>query len=229
MCVLKRGTPALAEAVERGGVSVVAGARLARLLPHAQAEALARLTAGDTLPTVLAALEATPGAVRRFDDKRLNRAIAEIRRLLELRMSVFGSQGDGNANQALGLCQEVNDFVKRWQRDGPAAEARKDALGQPIPPRALPGFTTLAEIEFTCRDIRGLMRRVERLATQPGGRAIPLSAVLDLFSHANGALWNARCNVLCEGCRHGTPPLPDGCPVCRGSGWAPPPGTVLSR
>jgi len=227
--IVRRGTPALIEAVEQGGVSVAAGARLARLVPNAQAEGLARLTAGDRLPTVLAALEATPGAVPRFDDKRLDRLLAEVLRLLDLRMCVFNSQGDGNANEAVNLCRGGKDALRRWQRDGSAIERRTDALGQSIPPRALPGFTTLAEIEFTCRDIRGLMRRVERLATQPGGRAIPLSAVVDLFQHANGALWNARCNVLCEGCRHGTPPLPDGCPVCRGSGWAPPPGTVLSR
>jgi len=227
--IVRRGTPALIEAVEQGAVSVAAGARLARLLPHAQAEALRRLSTGDALPTVLAALEATPGAVRRFDDKRLDRILAEVVRLLGLRMFVFGSQGDGNANEALNLCRGVKDALRRWQRDGPASEARKDVLGRPIPPRALPGFTTLAEIEFTCRDILALIRRVERLANQPGGRAIPVNAVVDLFAHAHGALWSARCNTLCECSRLGLPPLPGGCPVCRGSGWAPLPGTVLSR
>ena len=53
--IVRRGTQALIEAVEQGGVSVAGGARLARLVPNAQAEALRRLTAGDTLPTVLAA------------------------------------------------------------------------------------------------------------------------------------------------------------------------------
>ncbi len=229
--IVRRGTPALIEAVEQGAVSVAGGARLARLVPNAQAEALRRLTDGETLPTVLAALEATPSAIRRFDDKRLNRAITEVLRQIDLRMCVLGSQGDGNANQARTLCQEVNYFVRRWQRDGPA-EARTDVLGHPIPPRALPGFMTLAEIEYTCRDISTLIRRVERLAGQPGGHAIPLNVVVDLFAHANGTLSSARCNTLCECSRLGLPPPLGGfpvCPVCRGSGWAPLPGTVLPR
>jgi hypothetical protein len=227
--IVRRGTTALIEAVEQGAVSVAAGARLARLLPNAQAEALARLAAGESVPIVLVALEATPSAIRRFDDARLNRAIAEVLRLLDLRMCVFGSQGDGNANQARTLCQEVKDALRRWQRDGPAGEARKDAIGRPIPPRALPGFGTLVEIEATCGDIGTMLRRVERLVTQPGGRAIPVSAVAELLRHANGALWNARANTLCESCRGGTVPFPGGCPICRGTGWAHPPGTLSSR
>jgi hypothetical protein len=224
--VLSFGTAALVEAVERGAVSVAAGARLARLRPEAQAEGLRRLAAREPLPTVLAALEANPGVMRRFDDNALNRRVAEVKRLLDLRRSVFGDTGD--ATQALGLWEAARDFLRRWQRDGPAAEARQDALGRPIPPKAVPGYQTLVEIETTCRDLVAMQRRVERLAGRPGGRAIPLNAVLDLLRRANGALWHARCNTLCPACLGYLPsPMPS-CPACGGSGWGLPLATCPS-
>jgi hypothetical protein len=227
--VLKGGIPALVEAVERGAVSTRAAARLVGLVPDKQAEAVRRLVAGEPLPTVLAALEATPDAIRRFDDERVLRLVAEVMRLIHLRIAVFSGASDGNANRALSMCQELRDALRRWRRDGPPNEERKDVTGRLIPPKALPGYMTLAEIEGTCRDISALIRRVERLAGQPGGRAIPVQPVAELLRRVSGALWDSRSTVLCPACRGYLPSPTPSCPICGGSGWALPSGVLPTR
>jgi hypothetical protein len=91
----------------------------------------------------------------------------------------------------------------------------KDAQGTPVPIRAVTAFEKAKQFEAVCREIDGIIRRVEELAKGPGGRLINLTAFDQHIRDAKGILWANRATHVCPYC-HGKK---DHCDCCKGEGW----------
>lgn len=90
-----------------------------------------------------------------------------------------------------------------------------DDEGSVIPAQAVEAFANRRNIESLCRDIDGLLRRIEEAAKAPGGRMIRMESVRQHLKDAKGTLWANRPTHVCPYCDG----KKDKCDCCKGEGW----------
>ncbi|HMF15040.1 MAG TPA: helix-turn-helix domain-containing protein [Gemmataceae bacterium] len=97
-----------------------------------------------------------------------------------------------------------------------AAEEWKDAEGELIPAKATIAFERAKHLVAICREMNGIVRRVEELAKGPGGRLVKFAGIFrPKMDEAKGHLWANRATHVCPYC-HGKK---DSCEHCKGEGW----------
>jgi hypothetical protein len=119
-------------------------------------------------------------------------------------------------------CAEVRNLSKERDpgddtelEEGAAQEQWLDAECESVPNKATIAFERAKEMAAICRQIDGIIRRVEELANGPGGRLLNFNSFRQQVGDAKGHLWANRPTHVCPYCRG----KKDRCECCNGEGW----------
>ncbi len=93
-------------------------------------------------------------------------------------------------------------------------EEVKDAVGKVVPEKALKAFADAATIGTLCRDLDGIIKRVEEMGRMDGGRMLHIVSQVQTLTNVRKSLWQGRATHLCPYCKgNGT------CEPCKSRGW----------
>jgi hypothetical protein len=215
--VLENGVRELVQSVEDGTITLSLAAKLASHETKRQGLAVAEIIAGRPVAETLAAAGIQDREPLSFDDKTLTQALAQLRKLLDLRASAFGP------NDAYRAARDHLDFaskaVSRWRTGGfnESVPLVHDARGRRAPLAVVPAFQTAEDIKIVCAQFDALAKQIEGLTRRPGGDLIQTQYVVGPLQKARKILWDAQAVEVCTFCS-GTVPT---CSTCRGRGWLP--------
>jgi hypothetical protein len=93
-------------------------------------------------------------------------------------------------------------------------ESVKDVNGDEVPDKALQAFEDAKEIGTLCREIDGIIAKVEAMGSRPGGRMLHTTSQTQTLKNVRKSLWQGRATHVCPYCRGVR-----NCDSCKSSGW----------
>lgn len=104
--------------------------------------------------------------------------------------------------------------VPNEREPGEEVEQVTDAVGFVVPFKAIQAFEDAGAIGKICKDIDGIISRVEAAGKSPGGKMLHTTSQMQTLQQVRKSLWAGRATHVCPYCKG------EGkCEPCKNSGW----------
>ncbi len=123
-----------------------------------------------------------------FDDKAVDRAFANVRKLLDLRVQAIGPHDA--YREACAHLEMAGKALDRWrtERLKEPAPVSTDATGRRVPIKVMPAFQTAEEIKIVCGQLDAALATVRGLCRRAGAELLQIHPVQDALAKARKIL-----------------------------------------